>query len=246
VSHTRRNAAARPSSNTSTRARTQPQPRPGPPRSAFVFLSLVAVLTLTGGLLMAMRSAPLAPDTSRSLLAANEPANFNAIFETKVPVKQGRWKRIFIHHSQTASGNAATLAEAAATTAAGNAQGPSDHFVIGNGDGCGDGEIQLGQRWNQQRPAGPIGGWATAPRSGQAGPTVAKVEADCISICLIGDFDRAFPTPAQMEQLGQLVQTLQGRLAINKDAVWVWETPASPAGIGRYFPQGAFRERLLR
>jgi hypothetical protein len=209
-----------------------------------VFLSLVGVLTLTGGLLMATRSAPLAPDASRSLLAANGPVSLEAAFDTRVPVKQGRWKRVFIHHSQTPSGNAATLAEAASATSVGSAAGPADHFVIGNGDGCGDGEIQLGQRWNQQRPAGPIGGGGAGGPNGM--PTTAKVESDCITICLIGDFDRAFPTPAQMERLGQLVTTLQARLDINKDAVWVWETPASPIGIGRYFPQGAFRERLLR
>src|SRR5215217_9358198 len=40
-------------------------------RGAYVFLSLVAVLTLTGGLLMATRSAPLTPDASRSLLATH-------------------------------------------------------------------------------------------------------------------------------------------------------------------------------
>jgi hypothetical protein len=213
-------------------------------RGAYVFLSLVGVLTLTGGLLMATRSAPLAPDASRSLLAANGAASLEAVFDTKTPVKPGRWKRVFIHHSQSPSGNAATLAEAASASAAGGAAGPADHFVIGNGDGCGDGEIQLGQRWNQQRPAGAIGGWG----SGGTGrvPTTAKVESDCITICLIGDFDRAFPTPAQVERLGQLVTTLQGRLGISKDAVWVWETPASPIGIGKYFPQGAFRERLLR
>ena len=208
-----------------------------------MFLSLVGVLTLTGGLLMATRSAPLAPDASRSLLAAIGSANLEAVFDTKTPVKQGRWKRIFIHHSQSASGNAATLAEAA-SAGAGGGGGPADHFVIGNGDGCGDGEIQLGQRWNQQRPAGPIGGWGSPGPSRV--PTTAKVESDCITICLIGDFDRAFPTPAQMERLGQLVTTLQSRLGISKDAVWVWETPASPIGVGRYFPQGAFRERLLR
>ena len=212
-----------------------------------MFLSLVSVLTLTGGLLMLTRSAPLAPDTSRSLLATNSPGNLEPVFDTKVPVKLGRWKRVFIHHSQSASGNAATLAEAAATTSAGGG-GPADHFVIGNGAGCGDGELQLGQRWNPQRPAGAIGGWGGGGRNAFASgvPTTAKVESDCISICLIGDFDHAFPTPAQMERLGQLVTTLQGRLGINKDAVWVWETPASPIGIGRYFPQGAFRERLLR
>jgi hypothetical protein len=202
------------------------------------------VLTLTGGLLMAMRPAPLAPDSARSLLAASGSSNLEAIFDTREPVKQGRWKRIFIHHSQSPSGNAATLAEAASAASAGASGGPSDHFVIGNGDGCGNGEIQLGQRWNQQRPAGPIGGWSNG-RGGEPA-TVARIEADCISICLIGDFDRAFPTPAQMERLGQLVTSLQGRLAIPRDAVWVWETPSSPAGIGRYFPQGAFRERLLR
>ena len=32
----------------------------------------------------------------------------------------------------------------------GSENGPGDHFVVGNGDGAVDGEIQFTQRWNLQ------------------------------------------------------------------------------------------------
>src|SRR5688572_31655749 len=74
----------------------------------------------------------------------------DAIFQTDSPIRTARWKYIYVHHSRTTSGNAMTLAR--------SADGVGDHFVIGNGDGCIDGEIQIGQRWNKQLSALPPAG----------------------------------------------------------------------------------------
>jgi hypothetical protein len=193
-------------------------------RKIIVFSMLLGVLPVTSALLMALAPAPLTPDAATSLFAVDEPSSMDAIFETKRPVAPGRWKYIFIHHSQTTSGNALTLGEAT--------DGVGDHFVIGNGDGCLDGEIQISQRWNQQQSALPPGG-------------ATKIDAACISICLVGDFDHQMPTSTQMRRLAQLVDALQGQLHIVPEHVLTMDTPKSAAGIGRYFPTAAFRGQLL-
>ena len=194
-------------------------------RKVLVFSTLLGVLSLTSALLMALAPAPIAPDAASSLFAVSDsPASFDAVFETRAALTPGKWKYVFIHHSHSAGGNAITLGESSG--------GVGDHFVIGNGDGCEDGEIQISQRWNQQVSALP--------------PTGAnKINSDCISICRVGDFDSTVPTPTQLRRLGQLVGVLQDRLHIEPANVLLIDQPRSAAGIGRYFPKSAFRGQLL-
>lgn len=193
-------------------------------RKFVVFTSLVGMLTVTSALLLALAPAPLTPDASGSLYAVDSPQALDAIFQTQVAVRPGQWKYLYVRHSASTTGNAMTLGEATGTL--------GDHFVIGNGDGAFDGEIQLGYRWDQQAPAAaPIG--------------AAEIDPACISICLIGDFDSTVPTPLQLRRLGQLVATLQVRLGIGDERVILVDQANSPAGIGRYFPTTAFREQLL-
>ena len=196
-------------------------------RKLYVFASLVTVMTLTSALLWAMQTAPLSPDVSKSLSATDRPDDMNRVFETGRLATGGRWKYIFIHHSQTPGGSGAAMA-----AKADDPKGMADHFLIGNGDGCDDGAVEYGPRWNHQEPAGRT-------------PGVERMDPNCISICLVGDFDHTFPTPTQMKSLGQLVDVLQRRLRIDREHVWVVEAKDSPAGTGKYFPRAAFREQLL-
>ena len=196
-------------------------------RKLVVFSTLLGVLSMTCALLMALEPAPITPDAASSLFAVDEPRTMDAVFETRTPVPANRWKHIYIHHSRTASGNALTLGQATG--------GVGDHFVIGNGDGCMDGEIQISQRWNQQLPAAPPSG-ANA---------VEPAWSQSISICLVGDFDSTVPTPTQIRRLTQLVNSLQGQLHVEKSKVLLMPEPRSAAGVGRYFPTAAFRGQLL-
>jgi hypothetical protein len=193
-------------------------------RKLVVFSTLLGVLSLTSALLMALEPAPITPDAASSLFAVDEPRSMDAVFETKIPVPANRWKYIYIHHSRTASGNALTLGE--------KTNGVGDHFVIGNGDGCVEGEIQLSQRWNQQLAALPPAGANT-------------IDPACISICVVGDFDSTVPTRTQLRRLGQLVGALQGQLHIDASQVLLMQEPRTAAGVGRYFPTSAFRQQLL-
>ena len=193
-------------------------------RKVIVFSTLLGVLSLTSALLMALAPAPLVPDAATSLFAVDEPRSMDAVFQTKAPLVPSRWKYIYIHHTQTPAGNALTLGQPS--------NGLGDHFVIGNGDGLMDGEIQVGQRWNQQQVALPPAG-------------ANKIDRACISIGLVGDFDKTIPTPTQLRRLSQLVGALQGELHVPAASVLVIDSPRSPAGIGRYFPKSAFLSQLL-
>ena len=202
-------------------------------RKVVVFSTLLGVLSVTCALLMALEPAPVAPDAASRLFAVDdEPGAMDAIFVTKAPVPANRWKYIYIHHSRTTSGNAITLASDNNNT--GGPAGIGDHFVIGNGDGCADGEIQLTQRWNQQLAALPPTGASN----------VEPAWSQSISICVVGDFDSHVPTPTQTRRLGQLVRALQEQLHIDASRVLLIEQPHSAAGAGRYFPISAFRGKL--
>jgi hypothetical protein len=178
---------------------------------------------LTSALLMALAPAPLTPDATNSLFAIDAPASMEAVFQTRAPASSG-WTCIYVHHSKSAASDSPSLV------------GPGgeldDHFVIGNGNGLADGEIQLGQRWDRQRPA-------AAPVSG------TRIDPTCISICVVGDFDQNRPTPLQIRRLSRLVSTLQARYRIQLGNVVLADQPQSIAGIGRFFPVSAFREQLI-
>lgn len=215
-------ASRRKTGKSSSKASSTPSPTR---RRVTVLVSLVAVLTLTSALLRALAPAPLNPQASSSLFAIEAPQSLDVVFtSTDVTVSPGRWRTIYIHHSASLSGNAQTVAEAA--------NGLPDHFVIGNGDGCGDGEIQIGQRWMQQLAAGIT-------------PGADRINPDCISICLVGDFNQARPTLTQSRRLAQLVSTLQNKLRISGKQVFYYESTASAAGIGRYFPGEQFQSQIL-
>ena len=189
-----------------------------------MFVSLVGLLSLTSVLLLALAPDPLAPGSAASLFALDQRSSMDAVFDTGVPVVKGRWKSVFIHHSRTASGNADSLANGVG--------GLADHFVIGNGSGCVDGEVQIGQRWSTQLPAGAV-------------PGTRSIANDCVSICVVGDFDRTAPTPTQQLRLTQLVHTLQSRLGVPAGQVYLHQGSGTPADVGRQFPAAAFRQQLL-
>ncbi len=198
---------------------------PSAKRRVVVLVALVGVLTVTSALLLAIAPAPLTTQATASLLAVDTPQSFDELFEsTSVPIEGSKWNYIYIHHSNTASGNA--------TTVAGNDSMLADHFVIGNGEGCGDGEIQIGLRWKQQLAPGVTRG-------------MDHIDAGCISICLIGDFNQTRPTPTQQRQLLQLVTALQSRLHVSSGRVSYSTQTDSAAGIGSFFPASDFRKQIL-
>jgi hypothetical protein len=201
---------------------TDVKKKKGSNRKVIVFSSLAGGLTLTSLLLLALAPQPLTSAVSTSLFAVDSAGSLEGLYALRVDPQQ--WRYIYIHQSQTTGGDAQTLA---------NEHGLADHFVIGNGDGCVDGEIQVTQLWNGQAPV-------TNPPQG-----LSHMDSACISICLIGDFDQAPPTKTQQRRLAQLVTSLQSRLGIAGNAVWMIRKPTSPASIGGRFPVESLRRQFL-
>jgi N-acetyl-anhydromuramyl-L-alanine amidase AmpD len=193
-------------------------------RKVVVFASLMGVLVFTSALLMALAPAPLTPDATNSLFAVDAPASMDAVFQTQVPSTNTAWKYIYIHHSRSTASGTPNIVQPNGEL--------SDHFVIGNGEGLSDGEVQMGQRWEEQHSA-------AAPVTG------TRIDPACISICVIGDFDQTRPTPTQLRRLAQLVSTLQAHYRIPLANVALADQPRSAAGIGRFFPATSLREQLI-
>lgn len=212
--------------------------RPGPivsRRAQTVWISLVASMTVVGGLLWAL-DRPEGPRLDGralpALVASTTPGSLEAIFNTPVAVDADRWQAIVIHHSASPFGTGDSLN---AQARAAGLQGMGYHFVIGNGNGMDDGEVHVGHRWLRQIPgahtAGDRGDWYN--RFG-------------IGICLVGNFDRQRPTQAQMRRLGELVRQLQSRFKIPPERVYLHRDLAPTTSPGRLFPASALRDELLR
>jgi N-acetyl-anhydromuramyl-L-alanine amidase AmpD len=117
---------------------------------------------------------------------------FQDVYNKRVPAAKG-WKYIIIHHSATSQGNAKSFHDYHTEQGYG---GLAYHFVIGNGKGAKDGEVQTGFRWKEQ-----IAG------------THVTVNAWYhnifgIGICLVGNFEKTLPTQKQIKSLINLIKEL--------------------------------------
>lgn len=122
-----------------------------------------------------------------------------------VPRNPRAWQHIVIHHSDTATGNAAIFDRYHRETN-GWSNGLGYHFVIGNGSESGDGEIEIGARWTRQIH-GAHAGNNTYNQKG-------------IGICLVGDFQTGQgPSEKQQAALRSLCQELMRQFGIPRERV---------------------------
>ena len=202
-------------------------------RTVIVLATLMVSMTAVSGLLLVLEPAPLARSGGPLLtVLSGDSRGLSSIFATEPAPDPQRWRAIVIHHSGRPYGNAQTLAERHRALGRG---GLGHHFVIGNGEGADDGEIQMGYRWTRQRSG----------RHVEGGEAADWYNRHAISICLVGDGDRGAPTRAQMEQIVRLTTALQARLEIPADHVLLHANIAETTGPGVFFPAAAFRQQLI-
>ena len=142
------------------------------------------------------------------------------------PPKADRpWKYVVLHHSAAPSGGYAQIDRDHRKVRGYN--GCGYHFVIGNGTESPDGQIEVAQRWSDQKGGAHC-------RDGKT----ADVNEYGIGICLVGDFDHAPPTPKQVAAARALVAYLQDRYTIDPEHVGTHTHLASGhvACPGRQFP----------
>lgn len=120
------------------------------------------------------------------------------------PVSPGRWKYIVIHHSGAEEGSLKSL-DRYHREERHMENGLAYHFLIGNGNGMGDGEIAIGNRWKEQLDGGHL-------RSESQNKTA-------LGICLIGNFDKAKPSAKQLRSLENLVRALMKRCNLTASAM---------------------------
>ena len=131
------------------------------------------------------------------------------------------WKYVVIHHSASDSGNAASIGKYHRDEK-GWVNGLGYHFLIGNGNGSRDGQIEVGNRWDDQIDGAHAGN--------------DKYNKHGVGICLVGNFENDDPTSLQISSLTYLINYLQERCNIPRNQVILHKTFRKTACPGRHFP----------
>jgi hypothetical protein len=153
------------------------------------------------------------------------------------------WRYVVLHHSAAVGGNYDQIDREHRKIL--GYDGCGYHFVIGNGTGSADGQIEVAQRWNNQKQ----GAHCRNARS-------HDVDEYGIGICLVGDFDQQPPTPRQVAAVQALIAYLGQRYHIEPGRIATHaHLAATPTGCpGKFFPsesllattRGAFTGRDVR
>ncbi|MES2792840.1 MAG: peptidoglycan recognition family protein [Planctomycetota bacterium] len=145
----------------------------------------------------------------------------------KPTAKARAWKYLVVHHTASERGSVESIHEEhqKKKDANGNAWlGIGYHFLIGNGNGMPDGEIEATFRWRQQLQGAHAG--SSDPVYNQQG----------IGICLVGNFQNHEPSAKQMASLKKLVRSLKGTYRIaSKDVIGHRDVRATECP-GKLFP----------
>ena len=172
------------------------------PRAEKVVAALLVSMTAGAIVLMALGNNP--PSAGPFCLSSYyrlDPVD-KAIF-SRAAQYPGRWNCIEIYYSGTKAGNIKQLAALNGLTS------PVDincHFVICNGLGGDDGQIQLTEKWQRQ--------WSIIPGRTWYG------SGQTIRICVIADDKTARPTNLQVKRIETLVEALCRRFDIRPEYIY--------------------------
>jgi N-acetylmuramoyl-L-alanine amidase len=153
-------------------------------------------------------------------------ANANDLY---YPNKADRpWKYIVLHQSAKATGNYDEIDREHRKIL--GYDGCGYHFVIGNGSGSDDGQIEVSQRWNSQKQ----GAHCRNAKSHDA-------DEYGIGIVLVGNFEEQPPTPRQIAAAQALIAYLSQRYQIAPAGVRTHAHLAATPTVcpGKYFPSEA-------
>ena len=135
------------------------------------------------------------------------------------------WKFIVLHHSATETGSVESIdaAHKLRKDADGNRwRGIGYHFLIGNGHGMPDGVLAATFRWQEQSDGAHAGN--------------SQYNTQGVGICLVGNFEEAAPTPAQLATLRDLMQTLREECSIGNEGIVRHTDIKATACPGKHFP----------
>jgi N-acetyl-anhydromuramyl-L-alanine amidase AmpD len=151
----------------------------------------------------------------------------DGVLDWNAGVSAREWTAIVLHHTATGQGSVESIHE---SHLARQWLGIGYHFVIGNGHGMSDGEIEPTFRWRQQLH----GAHAGHDEYNQHG----------IGIVLVGNFDEQPPTDAQLAAVKRLVADLQKQYDIDPERIIGHGDVKATACPGRLFPLDEIRSEL--
>jgi murein DD-endopeptidase MepM/ murein hydrolase activator NlpD len=172
-------------------------------------------------------SVPARPSTTKTLPNSVQRAI------NRAAVRPGLWRHIVIHHSGVDVGTAKSM-DRYHREERHMENGLAYHFVIGNGQGMGDGEIVVGSRWAKQLEGGHL--------------AIERLNKTSLGICLVGNFEIHKPTRKQMEMLTALTRALLTRCKLPTSAV----TTHRQAHVGhtrcpgKHFPTSSWLQSLKK
>jgi len=172
------------------------------PRWAKVLASLIISMTAGATVLLALEDQSV-PAGAFSLASYSRLGSVERIIATDSNGRKSLWNCIEIYYSKTAAGN---IEQLASLTGLPSQDDVNFHFLLCNGQGGGDGQIEVTQRWCKQWSALPGGAWYG---SGQT-----------IRICLVGDGRNTPPTDCQIKRLSALVEALAIRFDIQAKHIY--------------------------
>ncbi len=216
-----------------------------------VWASFVGGMTAVAGILLAGdRGAPSVHAAVNVTIEGLSPVSDSSLILPRdaKPIA-GQWQAIVIHHSATPAGDSITLNRQ--HTASG-LSGLGYHFVIGNGQGLGDGLVEVGYRWNRQLAGAHVAGaTATESQNGLDRTSLSTADADqynrhSIGICMIGNGNRREFTDRQMHELITLVRALQEQFRIPGSAVYLHSDLSKVTSPGKFFPTAEFEAQIRR
>lgn len=182
------------------------------------------------------RSLPVTPQPVEPILPPTiqpvEPAP--AVNPWKPDAKLRDWNYIVLHHTASEAGSVESIHEEhlKRKDKKGNHWlGIGYHFVIGNGKGMPDGEIEPTFRWKQQLQGAHAG--------------VADYNQRGIGIVLIGNFEKHPPSMVQTESIKSLVSTLKKEYGIASTKVIGHGDVKATECPGKLFPMSEVRDSTV-
>ena len=141
----------------------------------------------------------------------------------KPDVQPRKWRHIVLHHTATSAGSVESIHEAHIGR---GWDGIGYHFLIGNGKGMDDGEIQSTFRWREQM------------HGAHAKSSNNEYNEYGIGICLVGNFQESDPSDAQLASVKRLVSVLKHEYQLTESQVVAHRDVKATACPGKNFPIG--------
>jgi len=172
------------------------------PRIAKVLAALLISMTLGAIVLMALSGNP--PSAGPFCLSSYYRLDpIEKTISSEMAQSPNRWNCIEIYYSATNAGNVEQLASLSGLTS------PEDlncHFVICNGLGAGDGQIQSTEKWQRQ--------WSIVPGQTWYGTS------QTIRICVIAAGETGSPTNLQIKRAEALIEALSRKFNIQPEYIY--------------------------